>query len=265
MNSTQQLELEAEQARRELAGTLDELRLRITPGAVVDQLLDYARTGSGAELVRNLKRQAVSNPLPLTLVGTGLAWLMLSGSAAGESAAEDIGKAVDDFGAKASGVAGRVGAIAGSTVASAKDAAVSTYDAASGAYGSLAGTARAAGRNAAAASRGLADFFIDQPLVLAGLGVALGAAMGATLPATEAEDRLMGEASDKAKQAVQEVASDTRDKAGEAARQVASDAYDQAKTMIEGARDGALDRGTESRATDRTPTERAYESVPGSE
>jgi hypothetical protein len=264
MNSTQQLELEAEQARRELAGTLDELRLRITPGAVVDQLLDYARTGSGAEFVRNLKRQAVSNPLPMTLVGTGLAWLMLAGSAAGESAAEGTGTAVGDLGAKASGVAGRIGAIADSTVDSAKDAAVSTYDAASGAYGSLADTARTAGRNAAAASRGLADFFADQPLVLAGLGVALGAAMGATLPATEVEDRLMGEVGDRARQAVQVVASDTYSKAAEAATEVASDAYDQAKAVIEGIRHEAPDQRVGSPPADRKPIERVYESVPGS-
>src|SRR6516164_1582259 len=33
----------------------------------------------------------------------------------------------------------------------------------------------------------------DQPLVLGGIGVALGAVLGAILPMTEAEDRLMGD------------------------------------------------------------------------
>jgi hypothetical protein len=44
------------------------------------------------------------------------------------------------------------------------------------------------------------DFCCDQPLVLAGLGVALGAAVGAAFPSTETEDQLMGESSDELKE-----------------------------------------------------------------
>ena len=46
----------------------------------------------------------------------------------------------------------------------------------------------------------------EQPLVLAALGVAVGAAIGAAIPSTEAEGRLMGDASSSVKSRAQELA-----------------------------------------------------------
>jgi hypothetical protein len=53
---------------------------------------------------------------------------------------------------------------------------------------------------AAASGRSIIDFVYEQPLVLVGLGLAIGAAIGAGAPSTEAEDKLMGESSDAVKQ-----------------------------------------------------------------
>ena len=54
MTSSAQLEREAEQARSQLAQAVEELRPRITPGHLMDQVVDYTKdTGSG-EFVRNL-------------------------------------------------------------------------------------------------------------------------------------------------------------------------------------------------------------------
>jgi hypothetical protein len=50
------------------------------------------------------------------------------------------------------------------------------------------------------------DFCRDQPLVLAGIGLAVGAAIGAMLPRTEAEDQFMGDASDELKEQTKEFA-----------------------------------------------------------
>src|SRR5919204_6782644 len=77
--SSEQLRREAEQSRAQVAGTLEELRARITPGQVVDQLVDYAGDSGAGEFFRNLGRQAARNPIPVTLMGAGLAWLMLAG------------------------------------------------------------------------------------------------------------------------------------------------------------------------------------------
>src|SRR5262245_47988665 len=78
MRHSERLERETEQTRAELAETIEELRARVTPGYLVDELLDYARDSTGAEFFDNLKRQVSANPLPVGLMGAGLAWLMMA-------------------------------------------------------------------------------------------------------------------------------------------------------------------------------------------
>ena len=48
------LEREAEETLWQLSGTLDELRGRMTPGRVVDQVLAYTRGSPAGEFLRNL-------------------------------------------------------------------------------------------------------------------------------------------------------------------------------------------------------------------
>src|SRR5262245_66489947 len=78
MLQSELLEREAEARRAELAQTFDELRARVTPGHVLDRLVDYATDSGGADFFRNLRGQAVANPLALGIVGAGPGWLMLS-------------------------------------------------------------------------------------------------------------------------------------------------------------------------------------------
>src|SRR5215468_1481574 len=80
MTSSAQLERETEKTREQLADTLAELKARVTPGQVVDHVMDYARNTNSAEFFRNLRNEAVRNPMPLALLGMGAAWLMLSNS-----------------------------------------------------------------------------------------------------------------------------------------------------------------------------------------
>jgi hypothetical protein len=170
--SSAQLEQEAEQARAEIAGTLDELRGVLSPGQVFDQVVDYARDSGAGEMMRNLGHDLRANPLPLALVGAGVAWLMMGKAPRRTVPADSAGD--------------RAGS-----------AATAAAEMASSAYAGAAEGLRSAGeqvRVTAEAGRGLVDLVKDQPLVLAGLGLALGAALGASLPATETEDRLIGEA-----------------------------------------------------------------------
>ena len=69
------------------------------------------------------------------------------------------------------------------------------------------------------------DFCRDQPLVLAGIGLAVGAAIGALLPRTHAEDELMGDASDQLKDQTREFAGEQLEKA----KKVGEHAYATAK------------------------------------
>src|SRR3954462_3765625 len=79
MSTSEQLERETERERARISETLEELRARMTPGQVVDRLVDYANDSSGGMFFRNLRQQAVDNPVPVALVGAGLAWLAISG------------------------------------------------------------------------------------------------------------------------------------------------------------------------------------------
>ena len=77
---TEQLEREAEETRRQLAGSLGELRTRLTAGQVVDQVLDYAREGAAADFLRNRAREVRENPIPVVLISAGILWLAIASS-----------------------------------------------------------------------------------------------------------------------------------------------------------------------------------------
>jgi hypothetical protein len=101
-SQSEQFEREAEETRWQLAGTLDELRDRITPGRVVDRLIDYTREGLAAEFLRNIGREVRENPMPLVLIGIGIAWLMVASNrtsrAAIASAADSVARTAADVG-----------------------------------------------------------------------------------------------------------------------------------------------------------------------
>jgi hypothetical protein len=235
MSYTEQLEREAEQRRLHLSANLDELRDRLSPAQVVDQLMDYVQNGSGGQFFHNLKRQVVGNPLPVTLIGAGVAWLVMArrngdGHAPNRSwrsAQDGVAKARSDMSAKMDAAGSRLsdGAAAArarleegrerldDAVQSARETADETYsevyNAATGAYERI----RHLGRGTVQTGHSIAEFCRDQPLVVAGIGLAIGAALGAALPATELENRMMGDASEDAKRQMREIASDAAEKA----------------------------------------------------
>jgi hypothetical protein len=85
-----QIESEVERTRSDVSGTLDALRGKLAPGQlmdqVVDQIADYARGSGGAEFARNLGASVRDNPLPVALIGAGIAWLLLSKNSSQPSA-----------------------------------------------------------------------------------------------------------------------------------------------------------------------------------
>jgi Protein of unknown function (DUF3618) len=325
MTNSEQLERETQSCREELAQTLDELRARMTPGEVVDQLVDYAQDTTGGLFFQHLKQQVANNPLPVALMGAGFAWLMfgkgvsasrlrhgaasvgdkgragLSESAdAAAGARRDAAERLSEVGGRASDTAsaaavrGREGIRAGTAAMSEaaadaasraketmgdaagqvknaasevkdttmrlKDAASAagaafgdtvsdTYDraaaGASRAATTMAGSASKIGKGAAASGRDFIDFCRDQPLVLAGIGVAVGAAIGALLPRTQAEDELMGDVSDELKEQTREFAGEQLQKA----KKVGERAYDAAEQ--EAQRQGLSGEAVASEAASR--------------
>jgi hypothetical protein len=265
-----QLEREAENIRAHISADLEELRTRITPGHLVDQVVDYARGSGAAEFVHNLRAQVVKNPMPVAVVGAGLAWLVLSsfrtgpggssrpdsmvssgaaadriesaselaGNDAGElteGARQGAGEWVDDLSGNVTSIGARaqsrwqdarqaVKGAASTTASQMQNAARSASDGAAAASEAAAEQARrarqsisdaASGVRATAANIGgdlsesggeLVGFLKEHPLVLAGVGVVLGALIGAALPVTETENRVMGEPSDTLKEDTAELA-----------------------------------------------------------
>jgi hypothetical protein len=323
MATSEQLEREAEATRAQIAATLDELRGRMTPGQIVDQLVDYARERGGGEFFRNFGRQVVGNPVPVTLVGAGLAWLMMAGRggpppragasgddiAAGMSNAgrlrpegdrssggtpasddvaagmsgtrrrpqmgdwfaggvfgtDDVAAGMSDAGglrqtgdqslAGAAGLSehavrraqqwaqqtrGAAAQVGESLQETAGEAGAAVRDTASAAYATaaersrqgaeaVARGARSVGDSLASSGQGFLTLLREQPLVLAGLGLAIGSLLGAALPITETENAVMGEASDAAMREAKARAAEQVEKG----KAVAAEAWDAAKPELE--------------------------------
>ena len=254
MKSSEQLEQESARVRAHVAETIDELRDRATPGQLVDQLLDYAREGNGAQYLRNLRSEIVDHPMPVTLVGAGIAWMIVQSMVPGlrngadrpahdgdgrtaSDKLRDAGSAVQEAGSAAAETLRDAGGRASDAVGHAMDSATSAMraigDRTSSAYQRTASTIRDSSRSVVEGAGTAIEFSKDQPLLLAGLGLTVGAVLGALLPRTRTEDRLMGDAADDVKESASRVA--------ERAKQKTKDAYEDVKSTVRQSDSGARD------------------------
>ncbi|MEO3435210.1 DUF3618 domain-containing protein [Inquilinus sp. CAU 1745] len=231
--SSAEIEREVERTREQVSHTLDELRLRMSPGQLIDQALDYAKDSGGAEFGRNLGRSVRDNPLPILLIGAGVGWLMASGRRPEHYAASDYDRTAYESEAGA-GRDSRVASMAGKAGSAAAGA---SHKAGSALHG-VGHASASAGRRARELSHdardgvtragsqawsGLNHMAEEQPLMLGAIGLAVGAAIGAALPSTRTEDRFMGRGSDAVKDRAMDKAGE---KLGEAA-ETAEDTYHQ--------------------------------------
>ncbi len=219
----EEVEADLEQTRAEMDYTIEALLDRVTPGALLNQAIDWWRSGTGSEYGRNLGTTVKNNPLPLTLLGVSLAWLMMSGRegphyssnlstdvlkekarGARESmrhrservresvrhGSERMRESVEHGKERLQG-AYHTGAEKGAEVREGGGSAVS------GAQERLS-KARAGVRDTGyRVKSSFQDTLQNQPMVLAGLGIALGALAGALFPSTRREDELMGRKRDE--------------------------------------------------------------------
>ncbi|GGE53883.1 hypothetical protein GCM10007276_33710 [Agaricicola taiwanensis] len=216
--SSSELEREVEDSRAQVNNTLNEIRERMSPGQMVDEALAFAKNNGGAEFGRNLAVQARDNPLPVLLIGAGIAWLMSGRKPATMSSyAQSAGTSHDHTSSSGPSTLSKVGDALTRTAHDMREAvtgaAGSARNAASGAYGSARDTVSgaydsasdglASGRDMYHQRReqgqALVNDVSQQPMLVAALGLAVGAALGGVLPATRTEDRLMGSAADDLK------------------------------------------------------------------
>lgn len=204
-----------ERTRSELDSTLSAIEHRLTPGQLVDQGLDYLRHSGANEFVRNLGGSVKHNPMPVSLVGIGLAWLMAAGRNSGASQSWSSGESA----------AGKMSEAAGSAKEKVSRAGESISQTAQAARERLSQAGSGARQQYERVRGGYDSIVREQPLALGAIGIAIGAALAAALPRTRKEDELMGAASEqlteKAKEAGKEQLGKTQDVAKKAAGAIA--------------------------------------------
>jgi ElaB/YqjD/DUF883 family membrane-anchored ribosome-binding protein len=267
-------EREAESTRHSLANSLNELNDRLTPGQLFDEVLTYAKSGSGT-FARNFSNAVRDNPMPSLLIGAGCMMFLsekmgITGKAAdggrairrvtegsetmespsmAETAREKVLRAKDSVKESITAV--------GDTI---RDASQHTRETAEGMRDGVLEAVEQARQGAQSVRRRVTESAVetgeqamiggrqvreaartlmhDQPMVTAGLGLALGAAIAALLPWTRWEDRLMGESSDSIKGKISDAAAEKF----ETVKQAAGDVVEKAKAVAE--REGISSAGT---------------------
>jgi ElaB/YqjD/DUF883 family membrane-anchored ribosome-binding protein len=122
-------------------------------------------------------------------------------------------------------------------------------------------TRRAVTEQATNAGSGIAQLAREQPLLVAGIGFALGVAVGALLPLSRAENDLLGEQADRLKDSASELASESYEKAKAVAKHTLDTATDTLKSEAErqglsGSAEGSSSgggQGTASSGENRSP------------
>jgi hypothetical protein len=213
----EEIQAQIARTRGDMDATLTAIQQRLTPGQLMDQGLDYLRHSGGREFVSNLGGSVRNNPIPVALMGIGMAWLMASGNrrpAYLEPQAESSGP----------GMMQR----ASEGVSSAKDRLSQAGHSTRERVGQIGQGARnqmeRMRQQAERVRTGYDSMVREQPMVLGAIGFAIGALMAAGLPRTRQEDELMGEASDRLTERAKEAGREQLEKA----KHVASAAKDAA-------------------------------------
>lgn len=234
------VEREVEASRGNLDRTVDALREKMTPGQLFDEA-SRAMGGAGQQVLTKFVEQAKENPMPLAVMGLGLAWLMSTSGKGGPSAPRGYRSLTDIAASSGAGLGERVHA-AGDKVADLLDGTRDKISDAASSVGDLRHNAMdRAGVYTHRAQRSFAQILEKEPLLLGAAGLLLGAAIGAALPPTELEDRMVGSMRDKVLDKGKDLAQTGLQQAGD----VAQSAYAAVKTELQESAD------TGASATDR--------------
>jgi ElaB/YqjD/DUF883 family membrane-anchored ribosome-binding protein len=240
-NDPATLERRSDAIRADVGQTLDALQRNYSPGALLDRSIDLFKE-HGGELGANLGRSVKQNPVPALLTLIGIGWMMVSqhrdtsdryreedydlydeddvyvpeseiSRAAGTSGDTTVGRSDGD------GVKEKLGAV---------------RDKVRGARNSMRSgrrrlsesSHRAKDRAAYRARRardGFENMLDEQPFVVGAVGIALGALIGAVLPESEREDRMLGQARDRALDRAKEIGARGYEQASGKARQTGAE------------------------------------------
>jgi ElaB/YqjD/DUF883 family membrane-anchored ribosome-binding protein len=187
--SAREIERDLEQIRGEMRQTLTTIEERLSGRRLIEQVTD--RFGDEpSEMISNLGRAIGQNPIPLLLIGAGVAMLWRAeGTPARRQEGGDGDARLDEAKGAARDAAERTRDAAKDASERTRDAAKDAASRASGAAREAAGRVGETGRRVEKRARRWAQ---EQPLVLIGFGLALGALAGAGLPTTRREKEIAG-------------------------------------------------------------------------
>lgn len=236
--SSAELEREVEAARGRLDRTLEALKQKMEPQELFHEAKSMMSEASNRALSTAVE-QVKANPLPIALIGIGVAWLAFNQARRGHDGRAEGYYPVYEGYDEDEGVRGKIKARAEAAKARLTDGAgkareklsEAQHQAADGMAkarsraGELAHNARAkAGEYGHAARQRFDDTLENEPLVVGAIGLAVGAAVGAALPSTPTERRYFA----PARRAAAERAKESLSQAREAAQK----AYGQAKEEL---------------------------------
>jgi hypothetical protein len=195
---TDRIEADIARARASMDDRLDQLRDHLSPKQMLNDAFAYFRGGDGSAITYDLFARARANPMPLALVGVGIAWLMASNAARGPTSP------ITKHDVAAGSLAG------GDTIQ--RSASANIQDPPSMAH----------------SARQTLSSLASNPFALGAIAAVLGAIAGAVIPTFEQEENALGAAAAKIREKGRElaqgavdvgsrVASDTIDAASESA------------------------------------------------
>ena len=77
-SGVEEIERDLSGTRARLGATIDVLQRKLSPGEMADRAIAYAKETGGGAFGRNLAGTVRGHPVPVALIGVGLAWPMLA-------------------------------------------------------------------------------------------------------------------------------------------------------------------------------------------
>lgn len=212
---TERIEEDIRATRRDIDDKVDRIRDRLSPGDLVDSVVEFARHNGGA-VAGGVGRTLREHPLPIAMIGAGAVWLAL---ASRKNAAEGVDEEEPEAETTAEKLRERAASARENARANARE------------IREKAGRAGHRARvQAARATRSGGEFVREHPVLVGAAGIALGAAIAATLPRTNREDGAFGAGAER----VKEAAKTTAAKEGRQVREAAKSAVDRAREVAAG-------------------------------
>ena len=191
---------EIAQTRVDMAETIGAIQERLTPANIAAQAGETVRNAATQKVKQMTDNPFVDtikdNPSPAAMIGIGAAWLLMKGRT------------------PSSGRDWRSGAPAHQAVGTAGYREYGDVSSEVARMPELGGEMRDYRRQSA----GFERVVRDNPLALGAAAAIVGAAIGASIPASETENRLMGEARDTVVDRARDLASEAADKVKDIAR-----------------------------------------------